>query len=291
MIETYKQRALEEPTDAELQNERIQSHEEQIKTKAQEIVELKGELDEVRADQEKGRAMLEGKEAPPAETAAAAPPETPGGPRDPGASASGEVAAGGDEGPAGEDGGEVVNSAGLFEKPADDRPKMTPEQYKEKAAANKVAKGSEVTARVAFRGIKKGAKGHVLDVDSKAPLLLVDFGDGRPVEVRPENLKETYVHPTPSEVTKANKTPSPFKLELPEAVKLIKNMMGKYPQIVKALRSGPGGGEPSGRFSAGGPRGMNIRIRADIFEDMEDVAKTLYHELGHLDPEPRRNHN
>ncbi len=71
--------------------------------------------------------------------------------------------------------------------------------------------------------------------------------------------------------------PGPAAMDLPEIVELAKELMGgRYPRISKKLR----GLGVVGRFYGSG-RGR-IDLRADLFKDPLQGAKTLAHELGHL---------
>ena len=65
-------------------------------------------------------------------------------------------------------------------------------------------------------------------------------------------------------------------LEMPELVSLVKDLIGKYPQIVKSM------GDKQGAFYPD-PNNPRIKIRADLFANIDQAAKTLAHELGHAD--------
>lgn len=70
-------------------------------------------------------------------------------------------------------------------------------------------------------------------------------------------------------------------IELPELVQLVKELMGKLPQI-KVERVRPTmGGSPNGMFKVG-PDGKQITLNPAIFKDTAQATKTLAHELGHL---------
>ncbi len=72
---------------------------------------------------------------------------------------------------------------------------------------------------------------------------------------------------------------APSVIEMPEIVEFAKDLaQGKYPAIKKTLRAA--GGQALGQFR---PRGKGkISLRADIFKDPEQAAKTLAHEIGHF---------
>jgi hypothetical protein len=62
-------------------------------------------------------------------------------------------------------------------------------------------------------------------------------------------------------------------VEMPELVRIVKDLLGKYPNVKLKLGGNYGMFRP-GRFS--------IDLRADIFKDPQQASKTLAHELGHL---------
>lgn len=69
------------------------------------------------------------------------------------------------------------------------------------------------------------------------------------------------------------KLKNPKIIEMPELVKLAKELSGEIPAVAKKLRGA------RGRFSV--PKGV-IALDASIFENPVDAAKTLAHEIGHL---------
>lgn len=64
-------------------------------------------------------------------------------------------------------------------------------------------------------------------------------------------------------------------IEMPELVKLARELSGNIPEVEKKLRGA------RGRFSAD-PKNPLIKLNAEIFKDPELAAKTLAHEMGHL---------
>lgn len=64
-------------------------------------------------------------------------------------------------------------------------------------------------------------------------------------------------------------------IELPEMVSLARELMGEVPEIRKKL------GKALGYFKPGEGNGT-IRLRADLFDNVDQVAKILAHEIGHL---------
>jgi hypothetical protein len=67
-------------------------------------------------------------------------------------------------------------------------------------------------------------------------------------------------------------------MEMPEIVKLAKELLkGRYPKVARAI------GRKLGVLGDFMPSGDGrIRIKADLFKDVQQAAKTLAHEIGHL---------
>lgn len=64
-------------------------------------------------------------------------------------------------------------------------------------------------------------------------------------------------------------------LEMPELVRLSKTLLGKYPDISKRLKSS------LGLFKSGGPQGPSIKLKAELFQNIDQASKVLAHEIGH----------
>lgn len=72
--------------------------------------------------------------------------------------------------------------------------------------------------------------------------------------------------------------PSFRQVPFPEMVRIVKDLIQKYPQIKKSVGRIKALG---GRVYAG-EKGLGIKLRAGIFKDPELAAKILSHELGHI---------
>ena len=64
-------------------------------------------------------------------------------------------------------------------------------------------------------------------------------------------------------------------LEMPELVKFSRELLGKYPDISRRM-----GKQTMGLFTTSGGF-PNIKLRPELFEDSDKVAKVLAHEIGH----------
>jgi len=113
-----------------------------------------------------------------------------------------------------------------------------------------------------------GGGGYALDLMPRAEPPVPEDRSGQG-----ELLPPTPTAPGPPEATHE----API-FELPEMVQLAKELMeGKFPQVVKSIRTGSG--NALGVFYPG--KGI-IKIRADQFQNPEEAAHTLSHEVGHL---------
>lgn len=75
------------------------------------------------------------------------------------------------------------------------------------------------------------------------------------------------------------KSKKAVSIPFPEMVSLANELMGKYP-VVKTKPGRRGGKQVRGMFVGTGDG--EIKLNADLFKDVDQAAKTLAHEIGHL---------
>jgi hypothetical protein len=91
------------------------------------------------------------------------------------------------------------------------------------------------------------------------------------------NLDGDRQTPPPGKGGEPEGVARPHLVELPELVEFSKDLLkGKYPRVKRALRAA------RGRALGVAYGNERIDLRADIFEDLEQTAKTLSHEIFHV---------